>query len=77
MIYLIFSGAILGIGFLNLFNYTLFDYENKQIEFYSDTTAIKVNYNNQTLSFYIILSTISITTVNIVFLLINKFKSNN
>ena len=75
--FLNFSGAILGIGFLNLFNYTLFDYENKQIEFYSDTTAIKVNDNNQTLSFYIILSTISITTVNIAFLLINKFKSNN
>ena len=75
--FLNFSGAILGIGFLNLFNYTLFDYENKQIEFYSDTTEIKVNYTNPTLSFYIILSIISISTVNIVFLMINKYKYNS
>ena len=38
-----FEGIILGVAFINLFNYTLFDYEKKQIEFYSDTYNISKN----------------------------------
>ena len=35
-----FTGAVLGPQFLSLFNYTVFDYEKRQIEFYSDRTNI-------------------------------------
>ena len=35
------KGVFIGISFLQLFNYTVFDYENKQISFYSDTRLIK------------------------------------
>ena len=31
-----FNGIILGMKFLSLFNYTIFDYENHRLEFYSD-----------------------------------------
>lgn len=44
-----FSGIFLGSKFLYLFNYSLFDFENKQIEFYSDTIIIS-NDNNQQLN---------------------------
>ena len=39
-----FTGIILGPFFLSQFNYTLFDYENKQIEFYSDSITIESLY---------------------------------
>lgn len=40
--YPLFKGqTIFGIHFINTFNYTIFDYENKQISFYSDTRLIK------------------------------------
>ena len=39
-----FTGIILGPSFLSQFNYTLFDYENKQIEFYSDSITIESLY---------------------------------
>ena len=42
-----FTGLILGSEFLSLFNYTVFDYDNKAIEFYSDTIPITVlNHNS-------------------------------
>ena len=37
-----FTGIILGPQFISLFNYTIFDYENKQVELYSDTTIIEL-----------------------------------
>ena len=40
-----FDGIILGMKFLSLFNYTLFDYDNHQIEFYSDRFPIINNAN--------------------------------
>lgn len=49
-----FSGIFLGSKFLYLFNYSVFDYENKQIEFYSDTIIIN-NDNNQQLNHIIFL----------------------
>ena len=36
-----FNWVILGMNFLNRFNYTVFDYDNKQSEFYSDSYVIE------------------------------------
>lgn len=41
------SSALLGVHFLELFNYTVFDYENRQVEFYSDTILIKKEHNKK------------------------------
>ena len=41
-----FNGVILGMNFINKFNYTVFDYDNKQIEFYSDRYTITINSTN-------------------------------
>ena len=41
-----FTGLFLGSKFLYLFNYSLFDYEQKQLEFYSDTILISNKKNN-------------------------------
>ena len=40
------KGVFIGIRFLQLFNYTVFDYENKQIELYSDLYEITVIQSN-------------------------------
>ena len=40
------KGVFIGISFLQLFNYTVFDYENKQIELYSDLYEITVIQSN-------------------------------
>ena len=44
-----FTGIILGPHFISQFNYTLFDYEKKQIEFYSDTSIITTLYTSNTI----------------------------
>ena len=36
------SSVVFGNSFIKLFNYTVFDYEEKQIEFYSDFTKIEM-----------------------------------
>lgn len=35
-----FNGMFLGIEFIRIMNYTIFDYENKQVSFYMDTFKI-------------------------------------
>ena len=35
-----FNGVFLGIDFIRMMNYTIFDYENTQVSFYSDTIKI-------------------------------------
>ena len=40
-----FTGIILSPHFISQFNYTLFDYEKKQIEFYSDTRFLTPLFN--------------------------------
>ena len=40
-----FKGIIIGAQFLELFNYTIFDYDKKQIEFYSDRIVIIEPYS--------------------------------
>lgn len=37
------KGIILGIEFLRLFNYTVFDYQNKQVKFYTDKNLFSIN----------------------------------
>ena len=38
-----FNGMIMGSNFINLFNYTVFDYDSKQIGFYSNIMKIMIN----------------------------------
>ena len=40
-----FDGIILGIDFINKFNFVLFDYSNNQIEFYSNSIPISEKKN--------------------------------
>ena len=69
-----FTGIILGPFFLSQFNYTIFDYENKQIEFYSDSITIESLYKVNKA----ILPLLSIITILLIFnsllLLYYKFK---
>ena len=37
------NSVIIGVRFLNLFNYSVFDYENQQVRFYSDKTIIEMD----------------------------------
>ena len=37
-----FTGIIIGALFLSQFNYTVFDYDNKQIEFYADNSMVNI-----------------------------------
>ena len=37
-----FTGMIIGASFLSQFNYTVFDYDNKQIEFYADNSMVNI-----------------------------------
>ena len=41
-----FTGVIIGSKFINLFNYSLFDYDNNKIEFYSNTFPITIIANS-------------------------------
>ena len=66
-----FTGLILGSEFLSLFNYTVFDYDNKAIEFYSDTIPITVlNHNSSNIVKSIIYINILISLINIIILLL-------
>ena len=69
-----FDGVILGANFLNLFHYTVFDYDNKQLEFYSDTTKItEILHSNKLRDCLIIFEIlISISILQSILLLIIK-----
>lgn len=42
--YMLYDDAvIMGVRFFQLFNFSVFDYENKEMRFYSDTTEIEMN----------------------------------
>ena len=70
-----FTGLILGSEFLSLFNYTVFDYDNKAIEFYSDTIPIIVlNHNSSNIVKSIIYINILISVINIIILLFRNTK---
>ena len=66
-----FTGVILGYPFLSLFNYTVFDYQNKQFELYSDTYSIIDS--STSINFFLILYSIIVTLLifNIIMLLCN------
>ena len=64
-----FSGVILGMKFLDLFNYTIFDYENKQIEIYSD--SFQIIHNNNILQKILIIS-ILLCIINIILIIYIK-----
>ena len=69
-----FNGVILGMNFLNRFNYTVFDYENKQMEFYSDSYVIEKNVQNSfTVIKTLVTITIVLTILNLILLTYTKF----
>lgn len=65
---------IVGNDFLSLFNYSVFDYEQKQIEFYSDITVIVDKYTIITKCLYniIIILNILCIIINIIAIIIQK-----
>ena len=77
--YPLFKGqTIFGIHFINTFNYTIFDYENKQISFYSDTRLIKEIKSNTVFARFGIMCVIFILCFSNILLIVyhNKFLFN-
>ena len=70
-----FTGVILGMNFIGMFNLSLFDYEKKQIEFYSDVYPIifhnTIEYTNM---IYISIVVIVLCFGNSVILILFKNK---
>ena len=76
-----FTGGILGYDFLNLFNYTIFDYEHKQISFitdqpylYSNPNSTFINTNQLIAVLLLIVSTLCL--ISCIALIINKYTYN-
>ena len=68
-----FSECILGPGFLNKFNYSIFDYEKKQIEFYSDSYIITTkNVSSSNYLFIIIYINIILCLGNLLLIILYK-----
>ena len=68
-----FTGLLLGADFLSLFNYTLFDFDNKQIEFYSDYIPLSIiTDNNSNINKGILSINIIMCILNVLFLFIIK-----
>ena len=73
-----FDEVILGFEFIELFNYTMFDYDNKQVEFYgSKVKIIDLDRGDNTLSRFLLMSIVILCIINICLLVITKIKSNN
>ena len=66
------NDIILGDNFLQLFNYTLFDYDNKKITFYSEQDIIKMNNMNQ-ISYLILIINSILGFSSVIMLIIIKF----
>ena len=66
------NDIILGDNFLQLFNYTLFDYDNKKITFYSEQDIIKMNNMNQISYLILIINSILGFSSVIMLIIINK-----
>ena len=67
-----FTGIILGPQFISLFNYTIFDYENKQVEFYSDTTIIELSNKKNIKTKIVLCIHIIILLLNFILLIYTK-----
>ena len=69
------TGIVLGPQFLSQFNYTVFDYEKKQIEFYSDRFNLTFFQNNNCdLIIKLTLSESVIGILNIIILIYSNIK---
>ena len=74
-----FNETILGFEFVELFNYTIFDYENKQIEFYSDRIVIQSNISHANIKVSLIINNVIIlsSVLNIILLIFMKYRLIN
>ena len=69
---------MLGINFLRLFNYSLFDYDNKRIEFYSnDIKIINTIIKSITVIMSSLIVSIIINMVNSLLLIYLNLKNKN
>ena len=64
-----FTGIIIGPQFLSQFNYSIFDYEKKQVEFYSDTTIITFSSNKVGITKWLLCSECIIMLINILIII--------
>lgn len=66
-----FDGVILCVEFINKFNYTVFDYDSKQVEFYSDRIGIfeKNTSDIKNINKIIVIGVIALTLVNCLYLI--------
>ena len=70
-----FTGVILGMNFIGKFNVSLFDYERKQVEFYSDVFPIIFHNKNEYANMiYIAIVIIVLCFGNSIILIIFKHK---
>ena len=74
-----YKDCILGIQFIKLFNYSLFDFDKKQIAFYSDLISINEhNINTKSKTILIIINTVTfiifLTSLGIIYTIINVNK---
>lgn len=71
--YINYKGVVFGMYFLMQFDYVVFDYENKQLEFFSNKVIVdnKVYFNNTQIILCIIIT--SMCSITIVYNLIKKY----
>ena len=69
-----FTGIILGPQFISLFNYSVFDYENKQIKFYSDRYKLFSLYKHNIIKvvFIFIMVLLVINYLYMIYIIMNK-----
>ena len=74
-----FNETILAFESVELFNYTIFDYENKQIEFYSDRIVIQSNITHINIKVSLIINNVIIlsSVLNIILLIFMKYRLIN
>ena len=68
-----FNGVILGMHFINKFNYTVFDYDSRHIEFYSDRYEITMHSTKNAYKFLIITNAILCIYQIILLIFTNKY----
>lgn len=66
------TNCYLGSSFINLFDYSLFDFENKQIRLFSSSNDIQIKSYSLDVTKICLISLMYILIINIIFILYNK-----
>ena len=71
-----FDEVILGFEFVELFNYTMFDYNNKQVEFYGNkVNIIDIDRDENTIRKFIMIGIVLLCIINICLMVLTTIKS--